>query len=66
MTFEQAVNDKMIANETLAYFMARTYLFMEKIGVNMDKLRFRQHLEHEMAHYAEDCWDCEVINLSFI
>ena len=20
----------------------------------------RQHLQHEMAHYAEDCWDAEV------
>jgi len=24
------------------------------------RLRFRQHLQHEMAHYAEDCWDAEV------
>merc|ERR1719443_1408963 len=23
-------------------------------------MRLRQHLEHEMAHYAQDCWDCEV------
>lgn len=26
----------------------------------VQKLRFRQHLKHEMAHYAEDCWDAEV------
>ena len=24
------------------------------------RVRFRQHLQHEMAHYAEDCWDAEV------
>ena len=24
------------------------------------RVRFRQHLQHEMAHYAQDCWDAEV------
>ena len=24
-----------------------------------DKLRFRQHMSNEMAHYATDCWDAE-------
>jgi glycyl-tRNA synthetase len=28
--------------------------------VNPDKLRFRQHLPDERAHYAEDCWDAEI------
>lgn len=31
-----------------------------QIGLNPDRVRFRQHLQHEMAHYAEDCWDFEV------
>lgn len=30
------------------------------IGIHPERLRFRQHLENEMAHYAEDCWDAEV------
>lgn len=49
----------MIANETLGYFMARIYLFMTKAGVDPKKLRFRQHMNNEMAHYACDCWDAE-------
>jgi glycyl-tRNA synthetase len=49
-----------IANETLAYFIGRTYLFMLSIGVTDNRMRFRQHLKHEMAHYAADCWDAEV------
>lgn len=24
------------------------------------RLRFRQHLKTEMAHYAADCWDLEI------
>jgi glycyl-tRNA synthetase len=40
--------------------MARTQLFMEKIGMDPARLRFRQHLKTEMAHYAADCWDLEI------
>lgn len=35
-------------------------LFMEKIGMDPARLRFRQHLKTEMAHYAADCWDLEI------
>ena len=33
---------------------------MLKVGVNPKKMRFRQHMGNEMAHYACDCWDCEL------
>ena len=60
ITLGSAVASGIIANQTLAYFIGRTYLFAERIGLNPDRVRFRQHLQHEMAHYAEDCWDFEV------
>jgi glycyl-tRNA synthetase len=60
MSIGDAVEKGIIANQTLGYFIARTQLFLEKIGINPAKLRFRQHLQHEMAHYAEDCWDAEI------
>ena len=50
---------KLIANETLGYFIARIAQFMVKVGIDTKKLRFRQHLSNEMAHYACDCWDAE-------
>ncbi|KAL7536185.1 hypothetical protein ACHAXR_006966 [Thalassiosira sp. AJA248-18] len=56
----EAVSSGLVNNETLAYFMARTQLFMEKIGMDPTRLRFRQHLTTEMAHYACDCWDLEI------
>lgn len=58
----EAVSTKLVDNETLGYFIVRIYQFMEKIGIDMTKLRFRQHMENEMAHYATDCWDCELLN----
>jgi len=45
----------------LGYFMARIYLFLTKCGVDPQKLRFRQHMSNEMAHYASDCWDAEIL-----
>lgn len=56
----EAVDTKLVDNETLGYFLVRIMYFMQRIGVDMNKLRFRQHMQNEMAHYAADCWDCEL------
>lgn len=61
MTIGEAVLGGMVANETLGYYMARIYQYLLKIGINPKKLRFRQHLSNEMAHYACDCWDAECL-----
>jgi glycyl-tRNA synthetase len=57
----KAVANRTVDNETLGYFLARIQLFLEKIGVDQSKLRFRQHMANEMAHYAADCWDAELL-----
>ena len=57
MTLDKGVEDGIIANETLRCFVARIYLFLTKIGINVKRLRFRQHMANEMAHYATDYWD---------
>lgn len=49
-----------VNNETLGYFIGRVYLFLTRLGIDKDRLRFRQHLANEMAHYAADCWDAEI------
>lgn len=64
MTIGQAVKEGIVDNETLGYFMTRTQLFLEMIGMDPERMRFRQHLSTEMAHYAADCWDME-INVSY-
>ena len=62
MTVGDAVGKGIIANETLGYFLARVQLFLLKIGIDPKRLRFRQHMANEMAHYATDCWDAEIHN----
>ncbi|CAG2101863.1 unnamed protein product [Medioppia subpectinata] len=57
----EAVANKTVANETLGYFMARIHQFLTKVGVDPKRLRFRQHMSNEMAHYATDCWDAECL-----
>ncbi len=59
-TIGEAVKTGLVDNETLGYFIARIYQFLMKIGVDPERLRFRQHLANEMAHYAADCWDAEL------
>ncbi|PWA70621.1 hypothetical protein CTI12_AA289610 [Artemisia annua] len=49
-----------VNNQTLAYFIGRVYLFLTRLGIDEKRLRFRQHLPNEMAHYAADCWDAEI------
>ncbi|KAL4784412.1 hypothetical protein BJX76DRAFT_367623 [Aspergillus varians] len=53
-TIANAVATGMVDNETLGYFIGRIYLFLLKIGVDKKKVRFRQHMANEMAHYATD------------
>uniref|UniRef100_A0A0N4Z2J1 Glycine--tRNA ligase n=1 Tax=Parastrongyloides trichosuri TaxID=131310 RepID=A0A0N4Z2J1_PARTI len=61
MSIGEAVAKGIVDNETLGYYMARTHLYMLMVGVDGTKLRFRQHMANEMAHYAKDCWDAEVL-----
>ncbi|KAF2489294.1 glycyl-tRNA synthetase [Lophium mytilinum] len=61
MTIGEAVEQCIVDNETLGYFLARVKLFLQKLGIRLEKLRFRQHLANEMAHYATDCWDAELL-----
>jgi glycyl-tRNA synthetase len=59
-TIGEAVKEGIVDNETLGYFLARIHLFLKELGVDQEKVRFRQHMPNEMAHYAADCWDAEL------
>jgi glycyl-tRNA synthetase len=59
MTLDEAVKTKIMANQALAYFVWLTYKFALDVGLDPARVRFRQHLKTEMAHYASDCWDLE-------
>jgi glycyl-tRNA synthetase len=58
-TIGAAVEEGVIADEWVAYFLGVAKPWYEAVGVDMDRFRFRQHLSGERAHYAADCWDAE-------
>lgn len=60
ITVGEAVEKGIINNETLGYFVTRIYKFLIAIGIDAKRLRLRQHMANEMAHYACDCWDAEI------
>ncbi|HQC00273.1 MAG TPA: glycine--tRNA ligase [Methanospirillum sp.] len=64
-TMKDAVDQGIIANEYVAYYLALTHELLVSVGVKPEKLRFRQHLPDERAHYAEDCWDAETLSGRF-
>ncbi|HQJ87318.1 MAG TPA: glycine--tRNA ligase [Methanoregulaceae archaeon] len=65
MSMAEAVRSGTVANEYVAYYLALTHEFLMRVGISPDRLRFRQHLPDERAHYAEDCWDAECLSDRF-
>ena len=61
ITIGDAVNKGIIRHPTVGYFMGLTMDFLLSVGINSAALRFRQHESDEMAHYAQDCWDAEIL-----
>ncbi len=60
MTLSAACKDKLIRHSTVARFMGITHNFLVDVGIDPERIRFRQHEQDEMAHYAVDCWDAEI------
>ncbi len=51
--------EKRLMNPWHAYWISKHIQFFETIGLDKNKIRARQHLEKEKAHYAIDTWDLE-------
>tara|TARA_B100000945_G_C20424918_1_gene619967 strand:+ start:2597 stop:4315 length:1719 start_codon:yes stop_codon:yes gene_type:complete len=61
VSFKEAFEAGIVRHPTVAWFLAMTLDFLETVGIDRKKIRFRQHASSEMAHYASDCWDCELM-----
>ena len=60
ITISEALSTGIVRHPTVAWFLARTMDFLINVGIDPTRIRFRQHASTEMAHYADDCWDCEL------
>ena len=52
MSLGEAVSKRMVANETLGYFIGRTYQFLLRAGCKAEHVRFRQHLPPPLSPSA--------------
>ncbi len=57
---KEAVEKGHVKHPWLAYFLALSKLFVERLGVPPDKQRFKAKLEGERAHYSAQTFDHEV------
>jgi glycyl-tRNA synthetase len=62
---KKAVEEGIISSEILTYQLCLAARFLSDLGIPSEVIRFRQHLPTEMAHYAIDCWDVEVLTDRF-
>lgn len=65
VTAGQAVNDGIVCNELMAYYIALTKLLLQDIGIPNDAIRFRQQTPGQRAHYSSETWDAEVLTQRF-
>lgn len=65
ISLDKAVKTKVINNQALAYYMYLTQDFLLSVGIDPKKFRFRKHASDELAHYATECWDAELLTERF-
>jgi len=56
----RAVREKIVSGKVIAYWLARTQQFYQKLGIPLEKMRFRELGKEERAFYAAETWDFEV------
>ena len=54
-----AVKSGIVSSNALGYFISVTHRILLEMGVDPDRIRFRQHEKNELAHYSVDSWDAE-------
>ncbi|MBI4016141.1 MAG: glycine--tRNA ligase [Candidatus Aenigmarchaeota archaeon] len=54
------VKNKIVSNQLIAYYLARTQQFFSKLGIPVEVVRFRELPDDERAFYAKEAFDFEV------
>ncbi|MET1159429.1 MAG: glycine--tRNA ligase [Thermoprotei archaeon] len=61
----ELIDKGIVKNPWMAYWMARGNVFLKKLGIPPDKIRFEEKLPWEKAHYSEQTFDQEVYTEKF-
>tara|TARA_Y100000310_G_C20688495_1_gene820677 strand:+ start:1131 stop:2627 length:1497 start_codon:yes stop_codon:yes gene_type:complete len=57
---KDAASKKIVSGKFIAYYIARVQQFYNKLGIPIEKMRFRELDKDEKAFYAKETWDFEV------
>jgi len=60
ITANQAVEQEIVPNQFMAYFLAKEFLWYQKLGIPPEALRFRHMLPEETPHYSKGNFDMEI------
>ncbi len=55
-----AVKQKLVCNELMAYYLALTKRFLLDLGIPNEAIRFREQTPGQRAHYSSETWDAEI------
>ncbi len=50
-----------VKSQPMAYFMGLAIRFYSRIGIDLNRFRFRQHKKEELSHYSSETWDAEAL-----
>jgi len=59
LTVADALAEGVIGDPWIAYYLGVSKEWYDRVGVDMDRFRYRQHRPGELSHYASDTWDAE-------
>jgi glycyl-tRNA synthetase len=59
LTVAEALDAGVVGDPWIAYYLGVSRDWYDRVGVDMDRFRYRQHLPGELSHYASDTWDAE-------
>merc|ERR1719427_1700839 len=55
------------SDSVVNYYLYKMFEFCNSIGIDTSKVRFREQLHDELAHYAKICYDLECrINIGWV
>ncbi len=60
LTVEEALEKNILPNQFFAYFLAKEFLWYQKLGIPAQALRFRHMLPEETPHYSSANFDLEI------
>ncbi|MEM7826657.1 MAG: glycine--tRNA ligase [Candidatus Aenigmatarchaeota archaeon] len=60
MKVKDALNEKILPNEWIGYFLAKEFDFYKSLGIPESALRFRHMLPEETPHYSSGNFDLEI------